>query len=100
MRIYNYSDLSKTQISQLVQRNVDPANEIRAVVEEVIENVKANGDKALFEYAQKFDKVSLVKLYIDKVELETLSAGVLPTQKAALETAYQNIYKFHAAQLK
>jgi histidinol dehydrogenase len=100
MRIFNYKDLNKADIQKLVQRNVDPAEEIRAVVEEVIANVKKHGDSALIDYALKFDKVVLDKLYIDKNELEMLAAGVSPTQKSALETAYNNIYKFHQAQLK
>jgi histidinol dehydrogenase len=53
MEIFNYSDLSKTDISRLVQRNVDPANEIRDLVEDVIAHVKQNGDRALFDYAQQ-----------------------------------------------
>jgi histidinol dehydrogenase len=100
MKRYNYSDLTKTDIQNLVQRNVDPANEIRAVVEDVIEHVKAHGDSALLDYALKFDKVELDKLYLDKVELTDIASAVLPEQKAALETAYNNIYKFHKAQLK
>lgn len=100
MKRYNYSDLSKTEIQKLVQRNVDPANEIRAIVEEVIANVQEHGDRALFDYAHKFDKVELDKLYLDKDELTIIASSVLPEQKAALETAYNNIYKFHLAQLK
>ena len=100
MKIYNYSDLSKSDIQKLVQRNVDPANEVRAIVEAVIAEVRANGDKALFGYAAKFDKVELDKLYLDKDELIALAASVTDEQKAALETAYANIYKFHKAQLK
>ena len=100
MKLYNYSDLSKHEIQKLVQRNVDPGNEIRAVVEDVIANVKEHGDRALLNYALKFDKVELDQLYIDKAELEILAAGILPAQKDALETAYKNIYKFHKGQLK
>ena len=100
MKLYNYSDLSKHAIQKLVQRNVDPGNEIRAVVEEVVANVQQHGDNALIDYAFKFDKVELDKLYIDKAELEILAAEVLPAQKEALETAYKNIYKFHQTQLR
>lgn len=100
METFNYSDLSKTDISRLVQRNVDPANEIRALVENVIEQVKLNGDRALFDYAQQFDKVELTKLYLDKAELEQLASAVSEDQQEALQTAYANIYKFHKAQLK
>jgi len=100
MRLFNYSDLTKTDIQNLVQRNVDPANEIRAVVEDIIGHVREHGDSALLDYAFKFDKVDLAKLYLDKNELTAIAATVLPEQKAALETAYNNIYKFHEAQPK
>jgi histidinol dehydrogenase len=99
MKIYNYSDLSKTDIQKLVQRNVDPAEEIRAVVEDIIANVRNHGDQALFDYAARFDKVELKKLTVERDELEELAASLLPEQKKALDTAYQNIYKFHKTQL-
>jgi len=100
MKIYNYSDLNTSDITKLVQRNVDPANEIRAIVEEVLANVRQHGDKALIDYAQKFDKVSLNKLYLDKTELAEIAEAISPEQKAALQTAYNNIYKFHQSQVK
>ncbi|GAB2981567.1 histidinol dehydrogenase [Mucilaginibacter puniceus] len=100
MKTYNYSDLSKDEISKLVQRNVDPANEIRTIVEEVLATVQQNGDSALFDYAGKFDKVILDKLYLDKAELTEIATAVLPEQKAAMDIAYNNIYKFHQTQLK
>ena len=53
MKNFNYSDLSKNDIRKLVQRNVDPGDAIRAVVEDIINNVLSNGDAALFDYAAK-----------------------------------------------
>ncbi|MEO3403172.1 histidinol dehydrogenase [Mucilaginibacter sp. CAU 1740] len=100
MKTYNYSELSSTEIQKLVQRNVDPANEIRNIVEEVIANVQLHGDGALLDYASQFDKVELNKLYLEKAELEEIAQAISPDQKAALETAYSNIYKFHQTQLK
>ena len=100
MKTYNYSNLSKNEIQKLVQRNVDPAEEIRAVVEGVIDNVRSNGDSALLSYAAQFDKVELKKLAIEKDELDQLASTLLPEQKQALQTAYTNIYKFHTSQLK
>ncbi|MCO5948969.1 histidinol dehydrogenase [Mucilaginibacter flavidus] len=100
MKVFNYSDLSKSDIQQLVQRNIDPANEIRGIVEDVIAHVQQNGDSALFDYAHKFDKVELEKLYLDKAELTEIASSVSDEQKAALKVAYNNIYKFHQAQIK
>jgi histidinol dehydrogenase len=100
MKVYNYSDLSTADVAKLVQRNVDPANEIRAIVEEIIGNVQEHGDIALVDYAKKFDKVELDKLYLDKAELAELSSTLSTGQQQALQTAYNNIYKFHQTQVK
>jgi len=100
MKTYNYSDLSAAELAKLVQRNVDPANEIRSVVEEVIASVQQNGDMALLDYARRFDKVELDKLYLDKAELAQIAEQLLPEQKEALQTAYNNIRKFHETQLR
>ncbi|UEG51567.1 histidinol dehydrogenase [Mucilaginibacter daejeonensis] len=100
LKTYNYADLGAADIAALVQRNVDPANEIRTVVETIIANVQQNGDNALLAYAQQFDKVKLDKLYLDKAELAEIATALLPEQRTALEVAYQNIWKFHESQLK
>lgn len=100
MKTYNFSDLSEAEIQQLIQRNVDAANEIRSTVEEIIQQVRSHGDRALFDFAHRFDKVQLQKLYIGKEELTEIASALLPEQKKALETAYHNIYKFHQTQLK
>ena len=100
MKTYNYSDLTKEDISKLVQRNVDPAHEIRDTVEEILARVKLHGDDALYDLTLKFDGVLLDKLYLDKSELTELAEGVSAEQKAALDTAYKNIYAFHKIQLK
>jgi len=100
MKTYNYSDLSEQDIQKLVQRNVDPANYVRDIVEEVLTNVKLHGDTALYDYALKFEKVVLDKLFLNKGELTELAASVSAEQKAALDTAYKNIYTFHQSQLK
>ena len=99
LRIYNYQDLNTDDLKQLVQRNVDPANEIRSIVETIIDTVREHGDNALLDYAHKFDKVKLDKLYLEKAELSELANALQPEQKEALKTAYNNIYKFHEAQL-
>lgn len=100
MKTYNYSDLSSTEIDTLVQRNVDPAHEIRDIVEEILARVKLQGDKALYDYAFKFEHVVLDKLYLTKSELTELASEVSAEQKVALDTAYKNIYTFHQTQLK
>ncbi|WP_342648685.1 histidinol dehydrogenase [Mucilaginibacter sp. CSA2-8R] len=100
LNVYNYAQLNSTEVEKLVQRNIDPANEIRTVVETIITDVQQHGDRALFDYALRFDKVTIDKLYLDKQELAEIAEALQPEQKTALEVAYQNIYKFHQSQLK
>ncbi len=100
LTVYNYAHLNATELEKLVQRNVDPANEIRTVVETIIADVQQQGDRALFDYARRFDKVTIDKLYLDKQELAEIAEALQPEQKKALEVAYQNIYKFHQSQLR
>ena len=50
--------------------------EIERIVEDIIENVKTNGDKALFEYCEKFDKCKLDSLLVSEEEIEEAQEGV------------------------
>ena len=100
MKRYTYSDLSKAAIQKLVQRNADPGDEIREAVEAIIRNVRTDDDDALIAYAYKFDNVVLMRLVIEKDELAQLASTLKPEEKAALQTAYDNIHKFHQSQLK
>lgn len=100
LKSYNYKDLTSEQIEDLITRNTDPNHSIHDVVNSVIEEVKHGGDKALIDYADRFDQVSLDKIYLDKHEIEEIASGISREQKRALEIAFQNIYKFHSSQLK
>ena len=76
----------------------EPAVNVEAVVAEIIENVKANGDKALFEYCKKFDKAELSSLLVSEAEIEEAVASVEPEFLEILEKAAANIIKFHEKQ--
>lgn len=99
MNTYNYSNLTKDDIRRLVQRNVDPAHEIRGVVEDIITNVRIHGDSALLDYAAKFDRVELKRLSIEKDELAVTAYSLGSKEKQALDLAYDNIRKFHQMQV-
>lgn len=100
LKTYNYTTLSKDEISKLITRNADSSNEIGEAVETIIETVKNSGDKALFSYSEQFDKVKLSRLFIEFDEIEQLAAEVDEVEQKALEKAFYNIHKFHLSQLK
>jgi histidinol dehydrogenase len=100
LKTYTYADLSTADIDKLVLRNSDPNQSIQSTVNDIIEDVRQNGDAALINYAAKFDQVQLEKLYLEKEEIEVLAATISRDQQRALEIAFQNIHKFHSTQLK
>ena len=83
----------------LCTRNIPDDREIEATVEEIIDNVRSNGDKALFDYARRFDGLKADSLILSEEEIEAGAAKVAPEVRAAIEKAAANIGKFHRAQL-
>lgn len=100
LKTYSYSTLSETDIQRLITRNADESHQVTDVVLDIISNVRTGGDSSLKELAQKFDKVSLDTLYLDKSEIEDLAMRIPREQQRALEIAFQNIHRFHSIQVK
>ena len=97
MRILKYPDDSTLKSCLLrPYRNLD---ELRAVVQPMLENIKKNGDKAVFEYEKSFDKVELQSLKVTEKEFKDADECLENELKAAISYAYQNIFKFHFQQL-
>jgi histidinol dehydrogenase len=100
LKIYSYSDLSKQEIESICLRQLEDDITIQDRVKNIVDAVKTDGDKALFNFAKQFDQVELAQLFIDKKEIGELAASIPSEAKAAIDTAYQNIKTFHAAQAK
>ncbi|MBB2144270.1 histidinol dehydrogenase [Pedobacter sp. LMG 31464] len=100
MKIYDYKDLTQQVREELCSRKVEDDNLINSRVQNIISTVKSDGDSALLSYAEQFDKVKLSSLFIGKEELIELAKQIPKEVKNAIDVAYQNIYKFHEAQLK
>ena len=100
LKTYTYANLATEDIEKLVLRNSDPNLSIQSTVNEIIEEVRQQGDSALVQFAAKFDQVQLDKLYLEKDEIEELAMTISREQQRALEIAFQNIHKFHSVQTK
>lgn len=96
IKIMKYGEVANEDI---FARSV-PAMNVEAIVTDIIENVKANGDKALFEYNEKFDKAKLTSLLVTEEEIEEAVASVEPKFLDILERAAANIRKFHEKQVR
>ena len=96
IKIYKYEDVDKNTL--FIRDNI-PAN-VEGIVSEIISNVINNGDKALKEYAEKFDKCILSSLEVTKEEIDEAFAAVEPEFIRVLEMAAQNIRHFHEKQVR
>lgn len=68
---------------------------IEESVKEIIENVKKEGDKALFEYTERFDGVKLKFLEVTRQEITAAKKTVDADLLKALKLAAKRIEKFH-----
>ncbi|MGV3686776.1 MAG: histidinol dehydrogenase [Daejeonella sp.] len=99
LEVYKLCDLDPGNIKKLCTRNTDVNNDIRKTVDDIIQRVKTGGDAALKEFSEKFDGITLDELYIGKKEIDALAFKVGNSEKQAIQLAYNNIWKFHEAQL-
>ncbi len=96
IKIYKYGEVENDEIFSRMADTVDVSD----IVTGIIENVKANGDKALFEYCEKFDKATLTSLEVTEEEIEEAFNAVEPEFLRILRTAEENIRKFHEKQVR
>ena len=76
------------------------ATSVEDIVTGIIENVKANGDKALFEYCEKFDKAKLSTLEVSAEEIEEAFNAVEPKFVEIIRAAAENVREFHSRQVR
>lgn len=76
------------------------ATSVEDIVSGIIENVKVNGDKALFEYCEKFDKAKLSSLEVSAEEIEEAFNTVEPKFVEIIEKAAVNVREFHSRQVR
>ncbi|MCL2807616.1 MAG: histidinol dehydrogenase [Coriobacteriia bacterium] len=82
----------------LIERGVVFDPHIVATVSEIIHTVRDKGDRALFDYTQKFDGVATKELRISEQEVQAASKKANQSVVKALHTSGQNIFDFHERQ--
>ena len=99
MDIIELSNKSISDVVSIIKNRSNTLN-VRKSVEEIIENVKSSGDKALRGYTLDFDKVYLESFKIEKEEIEkAYNEGDLEFIEI-LKESIKNIEKYHQNQKK
>ena len=102
MRIINLNEDSKnTLLEQLIKRSPQSYGQYEQTVNEIIENVKANRDKALFDYTMKFDQCTITAetIQVTREEIGEAYTKVNPDLVEVMKKSAANITKFHQKQL-
>lgn len=95
-----WSQLSAAQQDALLAR---PAQQdqsaLQARVQTIIDTVKEKGDKALLDFNQQFDNNQSEQLIVPQSEIDDSQSLLSAELKTAIDIAFNNITKFHQAQL-
>lgn len=96
MQVFKYPE--RESWKELLQRPQIDSSALFGTVQQVLDDVKANGDKAVRKYTEQFDKVSIPASEVSKEEIEEAARTIDIQLKQAIEMARRNIWKFHAEQ--
>ena len=90
----------KATVQSLGVRGKMDLKPVITVVQDVIDNIRENGDEALLAYTEKFDKVKLTadQLKVTQKEIDDAIASLDPELLTVMKKAASNIRRFHEEQ--
>ncbi len=95
-------EVKKEVLKELSERSHSGNDDFTAVVDEILENVRANGDKAVFEYTKKFDGADISKdnFIVSKEEIDEAYEKVDRKLIEVIRKSLQNIKSYHERQVR
>ena len=75
-------------------------DDVNETVENILKDVKKRGDKALFEYTKKFDKVDLKTLEVSEEEIQKAFDTIDKELLEVIKYSHDNIKLFHEKQVR
>ena len=84
--------------SKILERPTKTVDDIEASVSRIFKEVQETGDDAVNKYTKQFDQVQLASNLVSDKEIKNAANNVSESLKTAINTAYNNISKFHEAQ--
>lgn len=93
-------DTRQNILEKLLKRSPNQYGEYENAVSEILERVKTEGDQALFEYTEKFDKAKICadSVRVTKEEIEEAYELAEPGLVEVIRKALHNIEDYHAKQ--
>lgn len=101
MRIVKLTEESKRNLmSELIKRSPNYYQKYADTVQEILDDVRENGDKAVFEYTQKFDGAVITAdtIRITQEEIDEAIAQIDPALIETMKRSLNNIKEYHEKQ--
>lgn len=100
MQIVNWNELDAAGRRQALARpRLESQHDVETLARSIIREVRRDGDAALLAFAERFDRARLTALQVQPEEFAAAEKLLDARQVAAIETAIDNVRRFHAAQL-
>lgn len=96
MQVYRYPE--KKEWQEILKRPQQDTFLLYPKVQEILNDIKSCGDKALSDYTSKFDNVAISRFKINANEIDEAANKINVELKEAINFAAANIEKFHLAQ--
>jgi histidinol dehydrogenase len=95
------NELSAEQRAKLMRRAEKDIRDLLPLAQEVIDQVRTDGDAALVEYARRFDAPNFEAgmLRASRADFAAARSAVSAEVSAAIEAAHANILRFHEEQM-
>ena len=93
-----YENPQQEKWAEISRRPSLNTSDLNALVGDILNKVKSNGDEALRAYVLQFDKVKLNDLLVSKEEIDLALQHVDADLKNAIQLAKDNIERFHMTQ--
>lgn len=103
MRIQELTgDTRQNILNQLLKRSPNHYSQYEAVVGEIIERVRKEGDSALFDYTRKFDRYDTTpeNIQVTPQEIKEAYQALEPGLIEVIRESAENIRAFHTRQLR
>jgi histidinol dehydrogenase len=100
LQTINWSELdTDARRRALLRPRLESQQDVESLARSIIREVRKDGDAALLRFAERFDRAKLQSVQVTPEEFDAAEGLLNAKQIAAIDTAIDNVRRFHAAQL-
>ena len=94
LHLYRFAEESSA-LKDRLNRNVSFNTDVQLAVDEILDNVRLNGDSSVLDYTERFQGIRLSEMMVPQDAIEKAFHQADPEFLAVLQEAYANITRFH-----